>query len=238
MVLTASILRSLIAGGLGILLSIWGGRLILMLKPSMLSFLNFELPLDWRVIWFTVLISILTGVIFGLAPAMCCSKIDVAERLKAESIGSQQKSRFRNSLVVVQVAVCVVLVIGTSLCVRSLLNARSIDPGFVVQNRLVFHFDLRILGYTDAQGRAFYSQLVDRVRALPGVRSASVTNYLPLGFESIGQRVQIEGRSSEANKDLGSGAMSVGPVRPWEFLCCRAANSGRPTTKNRRASLS
>ena len=211
MVLSESILLSLIAGGLGILLSIWSGRLILLLKPSMLSFLKFDLPLDWRVIWFTVLISILTGVIFGLAPAMYCSKIDVAARLKAESIGSPQKSRFRNSLVVVQVAVCLVLVIGASLCVRSLLNARSIDPGFAVQNRLVVHFDLRILGYTDAQDRAFYSQLVDRVRALPRVRSASVTNYLPLGFDSIRQRVQIEGRSPEANKGLGAGAMSVGP---------------------------
>jgi len=211
MVLTESVLVSLIAGGLGIWLSIWSGRLILMLKPSMLSFLNFDLPLDWRVIWFTVLISILTGTIFGLAPAMHCSKVDVAERLKTESMGSQQKSRFRDSLVVVQVAVCLVLVIGASLCVRSLLNARSIDPGFAVQNRLVFDFDLRTLGYTDAQDRAFYSQLVDRVRALPGVRSASVTNYLPLGFESIGQRVQIEGRSPEASKWLGAGAMSVGP---------------------------
>jgi predicted permease len=211
MVLTESILVSLIAGGLGIWLSIWSGRLILMLKPSMLSFLNFDLPLDWRVIWFTAVISILTGTIFGLAPAMHCSKVDVSERLKTESIGGQQKSRFRDSLVVVQVAVCLVLVIGASLCVRSLLNARSIDPGFGVQNRLVFDFDLRILGYTDAQDRAFYSQLVDRVRALPGVRSASVTNYLPLGFESIRQRVQIEGRLPEANKWLGAGAMSVGP---------------------------
>jgi predicted permease len=211
MVLTESILLSLIAGGVAIPISIWSGRLILMLKPSMLSFLKFDLPLDWRVIWFTILISIVTGVIFGLAPAMRCSKIDIAARLKDESAGAPQKSRFRNTLVVVQVAVCLVLVIGASLCVRSLLNARSVDPGFAVHNRLVVDFDLAILGYTDAHERAFYSQIVDRARALPGVRSVSVTNYLPLGFESIGQPVQIEGRSPEANEGLGAGAMSVGP---------------------------
>lgn len=211
MVLTESLLLSLMAGGVGILLSIWSARLILTLKPTMLSFLKFDLPLDWRVIGFTLLISMLTGLIFGLAPAMHCSKFDVAARLKDESLGSRHKSRFRNALVIVQVAVCLVLLIGASLCVRSLLNARSIDPGFVVQNRLVANLDLRILGYSDAQGQLFYSQLMDRVRALPGVRSASVADYLPLGFESVGQSIQIEGRSPEENKGLGAGAMSVAP---------------------------
>jgi predicted permease len=211
LVMTESVLLALMAGGVGILLSIWSGQLILNLKPPMLSFLEFDLPLDWRVMGFTLLISTLTGLIFGLAPALQCSKIDVAARLKDGSLGSRHKSRFRSVLVVAEVAACLVLLIGASLCVRSLLNARSIDPGFAVQNRLVVNLDLRILGYTDAQSRAFYSQLLDRVRALPGVRSASVTDYLPLGFESVGQGIQIEGRSPEQNKGLGAGAMSVVP---------------------------
>src|SRR5215472_1478925 len=211
LVLTEGVLLALMAGAVGILLSIWSERLILKLKPVMLSFLKFNLPLDWRVIGFTLLISTLTGLIFGLAPALHCSKIDVAARLKEESVGSRQKSRFRSALVVVQVAVGLVLLIGASLCVRSLLNARSIDPGFRVQNRLVVDLDLRILGYSDAQGMAFYAQLVERVRALPGVRSASVTGYLPLGFESVGQSVQIERKTPDENKNLGAGAMSVGP---------------------------
>lgn len=211
LVLTESVLLALMAGGVGILFSVWSGQLILTLKPSVLSFLNFDLPLDWRVLGFTLLISTLTGLIFGLAPALHCSKVDVAARLKDESLGSRHKSRFRNALVIGQVAVSLVLLIGASLCVRSLLNARSIDPGFAVQNRLVVHLDLRILGYNDEQSRSFYSQLVDRARALPGVRSASMTDYLPLGFERIGQGIQIEGRSAEQNKGLGVGAMSVGP---------------------------
>jgi putative ABC transport system permease protein len=210
LVLTESLLLALMAGGVAILLSIWSGQLILTLKPEMLSFLNFDLPVDWRVLGFTLLISTLTGLIFGLAPALQCSKVDVAARLKDENLSSTQKSRFRNALVIVQVAVCLVLLIGASLCVRSLLNARSIDPGFAVQNRLEVNLDLRILGYTDQQSRAFYSQLVDRVGALPGVRSATMTDYLPLGFQNIGQHIQIEGRSPEQNRGLGVGAMSVG----------------------------
>lgn len=212
LVLTESVLLALMAGGVGILFSVWSGQLILTLKPSVLSFLNFDLPLDWRVLGFTLLISTLTGLIFGLAPALHCSKVDVAARLKDESLGSKHKSRFRNALVIGQVAVCLVLLIGASLCVRSLLNARSIDPGFAVQNRLAVNLDLRVLGYTDEQSRSFYLQLVDRVRVLPGVRSASMTDYLPLGFESTGQGIQIEGRSPEQNKGLGAGAMSVGPA--------------------------
>ena len=211
LVLTESVLLALMAGGVGILLSVWGATLILALKPPMLSFLNFNLPVDWRVLGFTLVISIFTGLLFGLAPALHCSKIDIAARLKEESLGGQSKSRFRNALVIGQVAVCLVLVIGASLCVRSLMNARSIDPGFAVQNRLEADLNLKILGYSEARGMNFYSQLLERVRALPGVTSASVTDYLPLGFESTGQGIQIEGRPPEANKGLGAGAMSVGP---------------------------
>ena len=211
LVLTESVLLALMAGGVGILLSVWGATLILALKPPMLSFLNFNLPVDWRVLGFTLVISIFTGLLFGLAPALHCSKIDIAARLKEESLGGQSKSRFRNALVIGQVAVCLVLVIGASLCVRSLMNARSIDPGFAVQNRLEADLNLKILGYSEARGMNFYSQLLERVRALPGVKSASVTDYLPLGFESTGQGIQIEGRPPEANKGLGAGAMSVGP---------------------------
>ncbi|HKW89983.1 MAG TPA: ABC transporter permease [Candidatus Acidoferrales bacterium] len=211
LVLTESVLLALMAGGTGILLSIWGTSLILALKPPMLSFLNFDLPLDWRVVGFTLAISVFTGVVFGLAPAVHCSKTDVAARLKDEGLGGQRKSRFRNALVLVQVAVCLVLMIGASLCVRSLMNARSIDPGFEAENRLEVDLDMRILGYSDARVRSFYSQLIDRMRALPGVKSASVTNYLPLGFSAMGQGLEIEGRSPEADKGLTVGAMSVGP---------------------------
>src|ERR1700722_3002031 len=210
-VLTESILLSLMAGFVGILISIWAGPLILALKPSMLSFIKLDLPLDWRLIVFTLVISTATGVIFGLAPALNCSKVDVISQLKDETLGSHRKSRFSNALIVIQVALCVVLLIGASLCLRSLWNARSIDPGFEVIKRLAVSLDLRILGYSDARGKVFYSQLLERLRALPGVRSASATDYLPLGFEATTQGIVIEGEPPDKMKGIGVGAMSVGP---------------------------
>jgi predicted permease len=210
-VLTESTLLSLLAGGVGILFCVWAGPLIIALKPALLSFIQLDLPLDWHMIAFTVLVSVVTGVIFGFLPALRSSKIDLAARLKDQSRGSHVKSRFRNVLVVVQVAVCLLLLISASLCLRSLMNAQSIDPGFQATDRAAVEMDPGILGYTDARAKAFYSEAIEHLRALPGVRSASVTDYLPLGFESTGQGIVLEGRSASDTKNDVVGAMSVGP---------------------------
>jgi len=210
-VLTESTLIALMAGGVGILFSVWAGPLLLALKPSMLSFIQLDLPLDWRMLAFVTAISAATGIIFGLAPAFYSSKIDVAARLKDESLGGFKRSRIRNALVILQVGVCLVLTIGATLCLRSLLNARSIDPGFAIKNRLAVELDLRMLGLSDARARVFYSQVLGRIQALPGVSSASLTNYLPLGFEGISQEFRIEGKSADETKNVVVGAMFVGP---------------------------
>lgn len=209
-VITESTLVALLAGGVGVLFSLWAGPLLLALKPSMLSFIQLDLPLDWRMLAFALAVSIVTGIVFGSVPALYSSKIDVAARLKDESLGSLRKSRMRSALVVLQVAVCLVLTIGATLCLRSLLNARSIDPGFETKNRLAVELDLRMVGFADSHAKTFDSQVLDRVQALPGVRSASFTNYLPLGFEGISQPFQIEDRPDET-KNVIVGAMSVGP---------------------------
>jgi len=210
-VLTESALLSLMAGGIAILFSSWAGPLILALKPPMLSFIQLNLPLDWHMVAFTALVSVATGLVFGLAPALQSSKIDVATRLKDGSLGSWGKSRFRSILVVAQVAVCLVLLIGASLCLRSLMNAQSIDPGFRISDGVVVELDPQILGYSDVQAKAFYSDVIARIKGLPGVRSVSVTNYLPLGFESISQSMKIEGRPASDTKNVAAGAMFVGP---------------------------
>jgi predicted permease len=210
-VLTESTLLSLMAGGIAFLFCWWAGPLILALKPPMLSFIQLQLPLDWHMVVFTVLLSVATGTIFGLAPALQSSRIDVATRLRDENQGGWGRTRFRSTLVVAQVAVCLVLLISASLCLRSLMNAQSIDPGFRVDHRVVVELDPQILGYKDAQAKAFYSEAIDRLKALPGVRSVSVANYLPLGFESVGQSIKIEGRPASDTKNVGVGAMSVGP---------------------------
>ena len=212
-VLTESILLSVFAGGIGILLAMWTAPLVLTLKPPMLSFIQLNLPLDWRMIAFTAFVSVVTGILFGLAPALNSSKTDVVSRLKDETHSSYRLSRFRSALVVVQVTVCLVLIIAATLCLRSLLRAQSINPGFAVKNRLVLDTDLTMLGYSNEQAHAFYSQAVERVRALPGVRSATVANPLPLGFAQMGVGVIIPGYQPPAGQKgyPGVGLSYVGP---------------------------
>ena len=191
--LTESAMLSLAAGVVALGLSIFSGPLLLKLKPPMLSFVNIQLPLDWRVLAFTLLVSLLAGFAFGVAPALRSSKVDVVSRLKDEATGSPARNRLRNVLVTGQVAVCTILLIGAGLCLRSLASASSIDPGFRVSNRLVVTLDLDILGYSENRGREFYNQVIDKVEALPGVASASVANHLPLGFARMATVVAIEG---------------------------------------------
>jgi predicted permease len=191
--LTESALLSLAAGVVGLWLSVLAGPLLLKLKPPMLSFIDLQLGVDWRALAFMMLVSLVAGLAFGVAPALRSSKVDVVSRLKDENTGSHGRSRLRNVLVTGQVAVCTVLLIGAGLCLRSLMRAASVDPGFQVTNRLNVTLDLNILGYSESRGRGFYDQLVEGVKALPGVRSASVANHLPLGFASMATAVAIDG---------------------------------------------
>jgi predicted permease len=210
--LTEGILLSVFAGAAGLLLATWTAPLVLALKPPMLSFIQFDLPIDWRMVAFTAFVSMVTGVLFGLAPALNSSKIDVVSRLKDETHSSYRLSRFRSALVVVEVAVSLVLIVGATLCLRSLLNAQSIDPGFSVANRLEVGVDLSMLGYSGERSKAFYSEAVERLDALPGVRSATVAMPLPLGFSQTGVAVTIPGyEPPPGQKYLGAGASYVGP---------------------------
>ncbi len=210
--LTESAVLSLAAGVVALWLSALAGPLLLKLKPAMLSFINIQLPVDWRVLAFTLLVSLLAGFAFGLAPALGSSKVDVISRLKEETIGSHAGGRVRSVLVTAQVALCTVLLIGAGLCLRSLMSAASVDPGFQVNNRLVVTFDLGMLGYSETSGRTFYDRLVEDVKALPGVRSATVANHLPLGFASMGTAVGIEGYQPPPGlPGIPIGFMGVGP---------------------------
>jgi putative ABC transport system permease protein len=180
-VLTESVVIAVIAGALGLVFSMWAAPLLLSMKPASLPlFLNVS-P-DVRVLGFTLAASLMTGVAFGLAPALQQSRIDQIDGLKE---GSQQsgasKSRLRSALVVAQVTACVVLLVGASLCLRSLMNARSIDPGFTIENGVTASLNVQTFGYDETRGREFYDNLLARVRTVPGVRAAALADHLPLG---------------------------------------------------------
>jgi len=178
--LTESVAIAAIAGALGLLLSLWAAPLLLSMKPASLPvFLNVS-P-DLRVFGFTVIASFVTGVAFGLAPALQQSRVSHSASLKEGTLqAGAAKSRLRSGLVVAQVTACVVLLVGASLCLRSLSNARSIDPGFETAGGVTAGLSVQTFGYNEARGRAFYTRLLDRVRSLPGVRSASLADHLPL----------------------------------------------------------
>jgi predicted permease len=191
--LTESVLIATLAGALGLLLSLWAAPLLVSLKPSAVPLALNASP-DLRVLAFTILASLATGIVFGLAPALHQSKLNQVESLKDGSPhGGSARSRLRNALVIAQVAACVVLLVGASLCLRSLLNARSIDPGFETHNAVAAGLNVETFGLDESRGREFYARLLDHVRALPGVRSASLADHLPLGQIMRMQGIEIDG---------------------------------------------
>ena len=192
--LTESILLACLGGALGVLIAFWGARLVLMLKPSFLP-LSVDVTPDWRVLLFTLLLSITTGVVVGIAPALrsTSSKNITGFNLLANA-SSYSKSLLRNSLVVSQVAFGLLLLIVAGLCMRSLQNARSVDPGFEVEHALMASFDLSTAGYNQQRGEILEQQLRERLSALPGVTSVGLADHLPLGTQTSQGGARINGQ--------------------------------------------
>jgi predicted permease len=192
--LTESIMLSLIGGLVGLLLALWGTSILQTFKPPVSTPLNFDFSIDMRVFVFTLIVSLITGIVFGLAPAMQSSKPDLVQALKGESAvhgKAQKKYGLRNLLVIFQVALSLVLLIGAGLFVRSLQNANSIDLGFQSGNVLLTSFDLQLSGYKSANGTIFYEQLLDREKSLPGAQNAALASVVPLGLDSQPRRAVI-----------------------------------------------
>jgi len=178
--LTEGLLLALIAGGLGLIVAPWSAQLILAFQQPAYGLRGVNISPDGRVLGFTAVISILTAVVCGLAPAMQAAKVDLVTSLKdgAPSSGNG-RSRLRSNLVVAQVALSLVLLIGAGLAVRSMRKALTMDPGFDSENLLLMSMDLTIRGYSESQGRMFYEQLIKHVDAVPGVISSSLAKTVP-----------------------------------------------------------
>jgi len=199
--LTESLMLAMMGGAGGLLLAYWSIPALLSLKPATIP-VSIEAPLDWRVFSFAFVASILTGLVFGLGAALRSTRRDLLPALKDErQLAGPRRSRLRGSIVIAQITVCLVLLISAGLCVQSLFNARSIDPGFSTHDIAIAHLDPGSLGYTEAQDRQFYLQLLERVRALPGVNAASLSDYLPLGTSRTVHGIHIEGFSPPPELD-------------------------------------
>jgi len=212
--LTESLLLALIGGAAGLPLTWWGADLLMTFKPPLPIPVEFDLQADWRVFGFMFGLSLLTGIVFGLTPALASSRPDVIASLKDETGAANtggRRGRLRGALVVTQVALSLMLLVCAGLFLRSLRNASSIDPGFVADNLLALSMDLQLQGYDETKGRNFTDQLLERVRALPGVVSASLTDQLPLGFGGSRRGMTIEGYTAQPGESMEINSSFVAP---------------------------
>ncbi|MGD8329241.1 MAG: ABC transporter permease [Acidobacteriota bacterium] len=199
-----SIVLGLLGGAVGVVFGLWASG-YLAAGASQLSLdipIRVDLHPDLRVFGFAFLMAVAAGVIAGGIPAWRASRGDLVAVLKEggrSGDGGGSGQYLRSSLVVAQVAVSLVLMVAAALFLRSLQNARNLDFGFRVQDTLMASIDPGLAGYDEEHGRQFYRDLVERARALPGVRSASIAGYVPLGGRAGLLPVRPEGAVEEGD---------------------------------------
>lgn len=193
--LTESVLLALIGGALGLLFAKWGVEGLVALAAGFLPRAS-EVGLDLRVLGFTLLLSLLTGVVFGLAPALQVSKIDVQEALKeGGSSGTSPRSNWlRNMLAVLEVASALVLLVGAGLLIKSFVRLQQVESGIRTENVITMRITLPTAKYSSAESATnFYNRTLERVSALPGVEAAGVINLLPIQQYGTNGDVRVEG---------------------------------------------
>ncbi len=202
--LTESVLLGLAGGAAGIMVARWGLDLLLALAPSTLPRTS-NIHLDASVLIFSLALSLLTGVVFGIAPALLAAQTDVQEGLKQGSRGSTDaRGRLRGALVVLEVAFALVLLGGAGLLARSFMQLTHVDPGFVSANATVMRLALPEKKYEKPEPQlAFANDLLARLGALPGVQSVGLTQSLPLLSEWV-LGFKIEGRPEVLPADMPS----------------------------------
>jgi putative ABC transport system permease protein len=208
--LTESVLLSLAAAVLGVVIAGWATMLFVRLTPpaAMMPRMN-EITVDARVLAVTMLVTIATGILFGLAPAIEGSRIDLQTTLKSAARGTSEDRRgkaFRNALVIIEVALATVLLIGSGLMIKSFSRLQSVDPGIRTTGALTAHVVVPSTYRGDERRIVFVSQLLDRVRQTPGVTRAGIINNIPFGdwlsnssFTIVGEPVPPPGAEPGAD---------------------------------------
>jgi macrolide transport system ATP-binding/permease protein len=215
--LTESVLLSVAGGVLGLGVALAGIRLITWLLANGREDFTLRAALDWPVLGFTCALAVAAGILFGLAPALQATKVDVTPALKENRLqgsgghGGRFRFRLGPSLIVLQIAVSLLLVIGAGLFVRTLSNLHAIDVGFNRENLLLVRIDGRQAGYRDAALTRFYAGLLDRFREIPGVRAASASNFPLVAHYTNNSSVIPFGRTPHPG-DSGTLLLNVDPA--------------------------
>jgi putative ABC transport system permease protein len=212
--LVEALLLSLVASAIGIGIAYGAGRLLVAAAPDALPRLG-ELSIDVRVLAFTLVVSIATGLLFGLVPALQASRPNLTETLKETAAGAGgggRRQRLRNLLVVAEVALSVTLLIGAGLLVRSFWRLQQVNPGFDGRGMLTMRVSLPPLQYRTGELKwAFYDRLLASVRTLPGVQDAATSSGVPLGGGNTATEVRRAGAPSDAGRLPGADWRIVSP---------------------------
>jgi putative ABC transport system permease protein len=201
--LTESIVLSLTSAALGILFAQWATRLLVSLLSSGRNKVFLDLSIDYRVLAFTAGVAILTGLLFGLAPALRAMRVNPQSAMKANARGVLEGGKFGlgRALMVVQVALSLVLVVSAGLMLSTFLRLETLDAGFDRNHVLLVGVDLHNGHYQPTLGESLFEEMLKHLRALPGVRSASTSTTTPISDSSEAQYLQIEGYASKGKED-------------------------------------
>ncbi len=213
--LTESVLMALLAGSAGLVMVRWGTRLLASFTPPANLPIYATVEIDANVLIFALLLSVATGLLFGLTPALQASNPALVGALKDETVrfgGAQGHARVRSLLVIGQVALSLILLIAAALFVEALNKAKNINPGFDPEHMLAASFDLSLNAYSTERARAFEKDLLKRAQTIPGVESASYIRRLPLGFTGSNSRsMTIDGYVPKPNEEVVIDVTWAGP---------------------------
>jgi macrolide transport system ATP-binding/permease protein len=213
--LTESMLLAAVAGTLGVVMAYWGMGLLMAFAPPVDMPIDLGLRMDQTTLLFALAVSAATGVVFGLAPALQASGPSTLNALKEEGnrgSGGRTGQRLRNGLVIAQVAVCLVLLVGAVLFLRSFIEAQALSPGFDPNRMVMASMDLFPNGYVGERNREFQRRAIEAVEALPGVRAAAFATRVPLGFGgNSNTTVAVDGYVPRENEEIVISYTVVGP---------------------------
>jgi predicted permease len=201
--LTESVLLASLGGALGVVFAFWGKRALVALADRDTSFLpaEIDLSINWRVLAFTVAVSMLTGILFGLAPALRATGVDLATAIKQGRRATGAVSRLSKGLVVLQVAMSLLLLVGAGLFIRTLYNLQQVNLGFNQEKLLLFALDPRQGGYKGERLTQFYEQLSARLDTLPGVRAATFGAVPLIAHYGWNTRVLLPGETEKTSSE-------------------------------------
>ncbi|HYP26921.1 MAG TPA: ABC transporter permease [Blastocatellia bacterium] len=218
--LTESVVLALLGGALGLLIAIWGLDGLRSLNPGNIPLLQ-NIRIDGRVLAFTFAVTMVTGILFGLAPALRSSQVNMNESLKegGRSLVSGRHHRLRNLLVIAEMALSLVLLIGAGLLIRSFVRVQQVEPGFDPRNVLSLRLSVVGTDYAEeSRRRSFYQQLWERIRQLPGVESVGGATILPLSGGIGWGGITIEGYAASSGQSAIQADQRIASVGYFETM--------------------